>query len=155
MTSDPVVAPAAQRTARSPRGPRRMSAVQLRWLRSGGLPRFVAVGTAGTVLQLGMFAVLASYVNAVAAGATAWIVSTVVTNAAQSVLTFRTGSTRGVAAAQVVAFLSCLVALSLATGVAVLLCEQPTPARLAALAAVNSVTGIGRFALLRWWQLRR
>lgn len=128
--------------------------VAVRAIRTGPLPRFVAVGTAGTLLQLGLFVALASRVDAAVAGSVSWVVSTVITNAVQSKVTFRSPSRRGAAAGQVIAFLSCLVALSLATGVAVLLCQQPTPARLAALVAVNAVTGIGRFVLLRRWQQR-
>ena len=69
------------------------------WLaRSGGLTRqglrFATVGSVATATQLGLYALLSGLVGAQVANVTAWLVSTMVGNAAQQRFTFQVPGAR-------------------------------------------------------------
>ncbi|GAB3310845.1 hypothetical protein EK0264_11105 [Epidermidibacterium keratini] len=111
--------------------------------------RFIVVGTAGTVLYLAMYVVLAEVLDTLLANVAAWTVSTVLTNEAHRRITFRAhdrarfDSTAGM--------LTSLLGLGLSS-IAVALAEaQSTTVQLVALLAGTATAGTVRFVLLHLW----
>lgn len=113
--------------------------------------RFAGVGTAGTVLQLTLYAVLTGPAGTVTASVVSWTLSTLVTNAVHRSVSFGVHGRHGASADQVVALLSSLVTLWLGTVVTAALATGSTTVQLVGLTAVNAIAGTGRFLVLRWW----
>jgi putative flippase GtrA len=118
---------------------------------SGQGIRFFLVGSAGTGLQLGLYAASAVFIGAQVASIASWLMSTLATNATHRAVTFGVrGSVRN-SADQAAAFITCLFGLLVTS---VVLAELPDATGLAgviAILAVNTVVGAGRFFGMRWW----
>ncbi len=113
--------------------------------------RFFLIGSTGTALQLGLYAVSATLIGAQVASVASWLISTLVTNAAHRAFTFGVHSNERNRSDQVAAFFTCLVGLLITS---VVLAELPNATGLAgviAILAVNTVVGAGRFFGMRWW----
>ena len=116
--------------------------------------RFAAVGTAATGAQLTLYAFLTGSVGPQLANVLAWLISTLVANAAHRRYTFQL-SGRASEADHLVGALSSLAALGLSS-VALMLLDEPSGLDgVVALVAVNAVVGAARFVALRWWWLGR
>ncbi|SDO93702.1 Putative flippase GtrA (transmembrane translocase of bactoprenol-linked glucose) [Nakamurella panacisegetis] len=113
--------------------------------------KFVLIGSAGTLVQLGLYGSAADLIGAQIASALAWLISTLVTNAAHRAVTFGVrGHTRN-RADQVVAFLTCLVGLLITSLVLTRISDADGPSGIMAILVVNSVVGAARFGGMRWW----
>ena len=118
---------------------------------SGQGIRFFLVGSAGTGLQLGLYAASAVFIGAQIASVASWLMSTLATNATHRAVTFGVRGSNRNSADQVAAFITCLVGLVITS---VVLAELPNATGLAgviAILAVNTVVGAGRFFGMRWW----
>ncbi len=118
---------------------------------SGQGVRFFLIGSTGTALQLGLYAVSAALIGAQVASVASWLISTLVTNAAHRAFTFGVRGTERNRSDQVAAFLTCLVGLLVTS---LVLAELPNATGIAgvlAILAVNTVVGAGRFFGMRWW----
>ena len=113
--------------------------------------RFVVVGSAGTLLQLGLYASSADLIGAQIASVAAWLVSTLVTNAAHRALTFGVRGGERNRADQFAAFLTCLVGLLITSIVLAHIPDADGASGIIAILAVNSLAGAGRFGGMRWW----
>ena len=113
--------------------------------------RFTLVGSAGTGLQLGLYALLATVVGPQVASATSWLVSTVLTNRVHRALTFQVHSAERSRTDSTAAFLTSLVGLGVTAIVLARLTDADGFAGLVAIVAVNITVGAGRFFGLRWW----
>lgn len=113
--------------------------------------RFLLVGSAGTILQLGLYAVGATFIGVQIASVAAWLVSTLVTNAAHRALTFGVHGAERNRADQFVAFLTCVVGLLITSVVLAELPDADGISGVIAILAVNVTVGGARFAGLRWW----
>jgi putative flippase GtrA len=112
------------------------------------------VGSLSTVIQLGLYAFLAGSVGALLANVCAWLVSTMIGNAAHHRFTFRVAGHPG-ESDHLVGVLTSLAGLGLSSLVLVLL-DQPTGLTgTIALVAVNAAVGALRFLALRWWLVGR
>lgn len=113
--------------------------------------RFFLIGSAGTGLQLGLYAASALLLGAQIASIFSWLISTTVTNATHRALTFDVHGTSRNRSDQVAAFATCLIGLAITS---VVLAEVPNAAGLTGVVAilvVNTVVGAGRFVGMRWW----
>jgi putative flippase GtrA len=113
--------------------------------------RFTMVGSAGTGLQLGLYAVLAAVIGAQIASAISWLLSTLVTNRVHRALTFQVHEHAHSRSDQTVAFMTSLAGLGLTSIVLADLADASGLAGLIAILAVNIAVGAGRFFGLRWW----
>ena len=113
--------------------------------------RFALVGSAGTGLQLAMYAFASGVLGAQVASVAAWLVSTLVTNAAHRALTFGVRGGDRNRADQFVAFLTCAVGLLITSLVLAQLSDADGASGVIAILAVNSVVGAARFGGMRWW----
>lgn len=116
--------------------------------------RFTLVGSLGTVTQLALFAFLSDGLGAQVANVIAWLVSTVIANAAHHHFTFRV---RGEAAESDHGFgmATSIAALGLSSLLLALLAQPDGLAGTVVLVAVNTVVGALRFVALRWWLVLR
>lgn len=119
-------------------------------LRTQGV-RFFLVGSAGTVLQLGLYAATATFIGPQVASIASWLVSTVVTNAAHRALTFGVRGAQRNRTDQLAAFLTCLVGLLITSLVLAELPDADGISGVIAILAVNTVVGAARFVGMRWW----
>ena len=113
--------------------------------------RFTVIGSAGTGLQLGLYALLATVVGAQIASAVSWLLSTLVTNKLHRALTFNVHAHEHNGSDQTVAFATSLTGLGITSIVLAQLPDASGPAGLIAILAVNIAVGAGRFFGLRWW----
>lgn len=113
--------------------------------------RFTVIGSAGTGLQLGLYALLAAVIGAQIASAVSWLLSTVVTNRFHRALTFDVHEHAHSGSDQTVAFVTSLAGLGITSIVLAQLADASGLAGLLAILAVNVVVGAGRFFGLRWW----
>jgi len=113
--------------------------------------RFTAVGSAGTLLQLGLFAASSDLLGAQIASIASWLLSTLATNAAHRALTFGVRGAERNRSDQVVAFLTCVVGLLITSVVLAQLPDADGVSGLIAILAVNTVVGAARFVGMRWW----
>lgn len=113
--------------------------------------RFTIIGSAGTGLQLGLYAVLAAVIGAQIASAVSWLLSTLVTNRFHRALTFQVHEHEHSGSDQTVAFMTSLAGLGLTSIVLADLADASGLAGLIAILAVNIAVGAGRFFGLRWW----
>lgn len=113
--------------------------------------RFTIIGSAGTGLQLGLYAVLAAVIGAQIASAVSWLLSTLVTNRFHRALTFQVHEHEHSGSDQTVAFVTSLAGLGLTSIVLADLSDADGLAGLIAILAVNIAVGAGRFFGLRWW----
>ena len=113
--------------------------------------RFTVVGSAGTGLQLGLYAVLVALIGAQIASAVSWLLSTLVTNRVHRALTFQVHDHEHSGSDQTVAFITSLAGLGLTSIVLADLADASGLAGLIAILAVNIAVGAGRFFGLRWW----
>jgi putative flippase GtrA len=122
--------------------------------RSGGLTRqglrFTAVGSLATATQLGLYALMSGLVGAQVANITAWLVSTMVGNAAQQRFTFQVPGARA-DSDRAVGLITSLAGLGASSLVLALLAQPDGLSGTIALIAVNTVVGALRFFALRWW----
>jgi len=122
--------------------------------RSGGLTRqglrFTAVGSLATATQLGLYALLSGLVGAQLANVTAWLVSTMVGNAAQQRFTFRVPGARA-DSDRAVGLITSLAGLGASSLVLALLAQPDGLSGTIALIGVNTAVGALRFFALRWW----
>ncbi len=137
-------APSAQVSPASPAGAPNASVT-----RQGS--RFTLVGSAGTGLQLGLYAALSVFLGAQLASAASWLLSTVVTNRLHRAISFDVHGADRIRTDQLVAFLTSLFGLGITSIVLAGLSNAVGLAGLAAIVAVNTVVGAGRFFGLRWW----
>jgi putative flippase GtrA len=113
--------------------------------------RFTVIGSAGTGLQLGLYAVLAAFIGAQIASAVSWLLSTLVTNRVHRALTFEVHEHAHSGSDQTVAFVTSLAGLGITSIVLAELADASGLAGLIAILAVNTAVGAGRFFGLRWW----
>ncbi len=113
--------------------------------------RFTAIGSAGTGVQLGLYAVISAVIGAQLASIASWFLSTLLTNAAHRAVTFDVHGSRGKRSDQVAAFLTCVLALGLTSFALTRLSDPDGVSGLIAIVAVNTFVGAGRFAGMRWW----
>ncbi len=113
--------------------------------------RFTVIGSAGTGLQLGLYAVLAAVIGAQFASAVSWFLSTVVTNRFHRALTFQVHEHEHSGSDQTVAFVTSLAGLGITSVVLAQLADASGLAGLVAILAVNTAVGAGRFFGMRWW----
>jgi putative flippase GtrA len=113
--------------------------------------RFTVVGSAGTGLQLGLYAVLVALIGAQIASAVSWLLSTLVTNRVHRALTFGVHQHEHSRSDQTVAFMTSLAGLGLTSIVLADLADASGLAGLIAILVVNIAVGAGRFFGLRWW----
>lgn len=113
--------------------------------------RFTVIGSAGTGLQLGLYAVFAAFVGAQIASAVSWLLSTVVTNRFHRALTFQVRAHDHSGSDQTAAFLTSLAGLGITSVVLAQLADADSLAGLTAILSVNTVVGAGRFFGMRWW----
>ena len=113
--------------------------------------RFTVIGSAGTGLQLGLYAVLAAVVGAQIASAVSWLLSTLVTNRVHRALTFEVREHEHSRSDQTVAFVTSLAGLGITSIVLAQLADAGGLAGVLAILAVNTAVGAGRFFGLRWW----
>jgi putative flippase GtrA len=122
--------------------------------RSGGLTRqglrFSAVGSLATATQLGLYALMSGLVGAQVANITAWLVSTMVGNAAQQRFTFQVPGARA-DSDRAVGLITSLVGLGASSLVLALLAQPDGLSGTIALITVNATVGALRFFALRWW----
>ena len=122
--------------------------------RSGGLTRqglrFTAVGSLATATQLALFAMMSGLVGAQVANITAWLVSTMVGNAAQQRFTFQVPGARA-DSDRAVGLITSLAGLGASSLVLALLAQPDGLSGTIALVGVNAVVGALRFFALRWW----
>ncbi len=118
---------------------------------SGQGARFLAVGSAGTILQLGLYAAGADLLGAQIASVAAWLISTLVTNAAHRAVTFGVRGAERNRADQLVALLTCIVGLLITSLVLAELPDADGISGVIAILAVNTVVGAARFVGMRWW----
>jgi putative flippase GtrA len=109
------------------------------------------VGSAGTALQLGLFATTSVVLGAQIASIAAWLISTVVTNGAHRALTFGVHGSLRNRSDQVAAFLTSVVGLAVTSAVLAQLTDATGTSGLVAILAVNVVVGAARFVGMRWW----
>jgi putative flippase GtrA len=113
--------------------------------------KFFLVGSAGTGLQLGLYAASAVLIGAQVASIASWLMSTLATNATHRAVTFGVRASARRSADQAAAFITCLVGLLVTS---LVLAELPNATGLSgviAILAVNTVVGAGRFFGMRWW----
>ena len=113
--------------------------------------RFTVIGSAGTGLQLGLYAALAAVIGAQIASALAWLLSTLVTNRFHRALTFEVHEHAHSGSDQTVAFVTSLAGLGITSIVLAQLADAGGLAGVLAILAVNTAVGAGRFFGLRWW----
>lgn len=113
--------------------------------------RFTLVGSAGTGLQLGLYAFAAGFLGAQMASVIAWLLSTLLTNAAHRALTFGVRGGERNSVDQFAAFMTCLVGLSITSVVLAELPDADGMSGVIAILAVNTVVGAARFVGMRWW----
>lgn len=113
--------------------------------------RFTIIGSAGTGLQLGLYAVLAAVIGAQIASAVSWLLSTLVTNRFHRALTFQVHEHAHSGSDQTVAFITSLAGLGLTSIVLADLADADGLAGLVAILVVNIAVGAGRFFGLRWF----
>jgi putative flippase GtrA len=122
--------------------------------RGGGLTRqgvrFTSVGSLATATQLGLYALLSGLVGAQVANITAWLVSTVVGNAAQQRFTFQVPGARA-DSDRAVGLITSLAGLGASSLVLALLAQPDGLPGTIALVVVNTLIGALRFFALRWW----
>ena len=117
--------------------------------------RFAVVGTAGTAVQLALYLVALGPLGATLAGATSWVVSTILTNLAQRALTFGRRTRRDAGRDHTLSFATSLTGLGLVTLVTTATADLPVTAALGAIVGCNVAVGVARFFLLRTWFGRR
>lgn len=113
--------------------------------------RFFLVGSAGTILQLGLYAAAAHLIGAQVASVACWLASTLVTNTAHRALTFGVRGNQRNRTDQLVAFLSCLVGLLITSLVLAKLPDADGSSGIIAILAINTAVGAARFVVVRWW----
>lgn len=119
------------------------------------LIRFTLVGSVGTLLYLGLFWLLASWMPAISATVLSWVLSTLVTNDGHRHLTFDVHGDDRYAADHAVTFGTALLGLAATTALMVVI---PTDSRLtnAALLLAGTVFGgLVRFGINRQWYVGR
>ena len=121
-----------------------------RWL-GWPLLRFAGIGTAATVLQLLLFALLSQFTSTTTANVIAWVVSTLAANLGQRGVVF--GVTRAEGLGRDLAFstVTSLVGLLLSAELLATLGTDSTWIGLAVLIGVNTVVGTGRYLVMRRW----
>ena len=112
--------------------------------------RFAAVGTAATGAQLALYAFGSGPLGPQLANVCAWIVSTLLANAAHQRYTFRVEG-RARDADHLVGMVTSLAGLALASAALFVLDEPAGVDGTVALVAVNAVVGVARYLALRWW----
>lgn len=113
--------------------------------------RFTVIGSAGTALQLGLYAVLVTVIGAQFASAISWLLSTLVTNRVHRALTFQVHEHEHNGSDQTAAFVTSLAGLGITSIVLAQLADADGLAGLLAILAVNTAVGAGRFFGMRWW----
>jgi len=113
--------------------------------------RFTAIGSAGTVLQLGLYAATSAFLGAQVASVASWLISTLVTNAAHRAVTFGVRGAARNRSDQIAAFVTCLVGLLITSIVLAELPDATGTSGVIAILAVNTVVGAARFVGMRWW----
>jgi putative flippase GtrA len=112
--------------------------------------RFTAVGSLATATQLGLYALTSGLVGAQVANVTAWLVSTMVGNAAQQRFTFQVPGARA-DSDRAVGLITSLAGLGASSLVLALLAQPDGLPGTIALVVVNTLIGALRFFALRWW----
>ncbi len=113
--------------------------------------RFFLVGTAGTALQLGLYAATAELSGAQVASVASWLISTLLTNAAHRAVTFGVRGAEKNRSDQLIALLSCVVGLLITSLVLARLPDADGVSGVVAILVVNVIVGAARFGGLRWW----
>ena len=113
--------------------------------------RFLFIGSAGTAVQLGLFAASSPAVGVQIASVASWLISTLVTNAAHRAVTFGVRGAASNRVDQLAALLTCLVGLTITSMVLAQLSDATGTSGLIAILAVNAAVGAGRFVGMRWW----
>lgn len=113
--------------------------------------RFTIIGSAGTGLQLGLYAVLGAVLGAQIASALSWLASTLVINRVHRALTFEVHEHEHSGSDQTAAFVTSLAGLGITSIVLAQLADASGLAGVLAILAVNTAVGAGRFFGLRWW----
>lgn len=116
--------------------------------------RFVLVGSLAMVAQLGLYAFLAGSVGAQLANICAWLVSTLIGNAAHHRFTFQVAGHAG-ESDHLVGLLTSLAGLGFSSLVLAVLGQPTGLGGTAAIVAVNAGVGALRFVALRWWLVGR
>ena len=130
----------------------------MRWGQLGRLPsgltgqglRFAIVGSLASVVQLALYAFLSGSVGAQLANILAWLVSTLLGNAAHHRYTFQVTGT-STESDHLVGLLTSLAGLGISSLVLEILGEPSGLAGTIALVAVNSAVGVLRFLTLHQW----
>ncbi len=113
--------------------------------------RFFLIGSTGTALQLGLYALSATLVGVQVAAVASWLVSTLATNAAHRAFTFGVRGNQRNRTDQIAAFITCLVGLVVTSAVLDEVPEAAWITGVAAILVVNTVVGAARFVGMRWW----
>lgn len=116
--------------------------------------RFTVVGSLGTLAQLALYAFLSDGLGAQVANVIAWLVSTVIANAAHHHFTFRVAGT-AVESDHGFGMATSLAGLGLSSLLLAVLGQPAGLAGTVVLVAVNTTVGALRFVALRWWLVLR
>lgn len=113
--------------------------------------RFAAIGSTGTGIALGLYALLGLWVEPLVANAAAWLVTTLAINSLQRLYAFGITDPTRAPLDHLVALTSSLVALLASTAAVAFLTSANSAQQFTALIAVNSTVGAARFVAVRWW----
>ncbi|NNG19285.1 hypothetical protein HJ590_06755 [Naumannella sp. ID2617S] len=116
--------------------------------------RFVAVGTAGTALYVGLFAVAQLVLSTTLATVAAFSVSTVLTNLAHRRVTYGVRRASGAAVDSLVAFGTTLIGLALSTVLTNAVDGLGVAYQVPMLIAGTAAGGAIRFVLMKLWLTR-
>lgn len=113
--------------------------------------RYLAVGSSGMVLYLGAYAAFTMVLSAVASNVVAWVISTVVSNAAHRRVTFGVSGPESARADAAIGMMTSLLGLVLSSVAVTLAASASGPVQLLALLGGSSIAGSTRFLVMRWW----
>ncbi|WP_196073159.1 GtrA family protein [Nakamurella alba] len=119
------------------------------------LVRFAGIGTAATLVQLAVFAVLNPWVPGLPANVLSWTVATLAANATQRSLAFSVHGTAGLGRDLAVGLVSSVLGLLVSVLIFGILDTEDTVTGLLILIGVNTAIGLSRYFLLRRWFLAR
>lgn len=113
--------------------------------------KFVAVGTAGTALYLGMYAAAGTVLAATVALVLSWTLSTLITNVVHRRVTFQVTGRRGATADAVVSMLGSLLGLAISTVLVSVADDLSTAWQLSAVITGTAAGGVLRFVMMQAW----
>ena len=116
--------------------------------------RYLVVGMSGSVLYIGAYVALELVMTPTLANLIAWLISTVLCNAAHRRLTFGISGGRSAGLDAVFGLLTCVIGLLLSTVAVSLVSASSDLVQVSALLIGSGVGGAVRFLLLRWWFAR-